>query len=87
MLVYIIVVTTLTFVNTFYLYYLLKHNFTCLLAGPTPVTQGYMDQPPPYPGPPIQQYEAHQPAGHFGDTSTGKMEYQTQPAYNPNAPV
>ena len=51
-----------------------------------PVTQGYMDQPPPYPGPPIQQYEAHQPAGQFGDTSTRKMEYQTQPAYNPNAP-
>ena len=52
-----------------------------------PATQRYMDQPPPYSGPPIQQYEAHQTAGQFGgDTSTGKMEYQTQPAYNPNAP-
>ena len=53
-----------------------------------PATQGYvMDQPPPYPGPPIQQYQPHQTTGQFGgDTSTGKMEYQTQPAYNPNAP-
>lgn len=57
-------------------------------AGPMPASQGYaMDQPPPYPGPPIQQYQPHQAGGQYGeDARTQKMEYQTQPACNPNAP-
>ena len=45
------------------------------------------EQPPPYPGPPIQQYPGQQTnAQYSGDTNTQKMEYQTQPAYNPSAP-
>lgn len=43
-------------------------------AGP----QGFvMDQPPPYPGPPIQQNQMQQ--------SAGGSEYQKQPAFSPNA--
>jgi len=36
-------------------------------VGPVSTTQRYMNQPPPYPGQPIQQGELHQPAGQFGD--------------------
>jgi len=48
--------------------------------GPSP--QGFvMDQPPPYPGPPIQQNQMQQSSvgGGYGS------EYQKQPAFNPNA--
>ena len=46
-------------------------------------SQGYvMDQPPPYPGPPIEDYQGQQPV----ESQTQKSEYQQQPAYNPNVP-
>jgi hypothetical protein len=44
-----------------------------------------MDQPPPYPGPPIQQNQTQQAAGQF-QAPHNKGEYQQQPAYNPSAP-
>ena len=44
-----------------------------------------MDQPPPYPGPPIQQNQTQQGAGQF-QPPHDKGEYQQQPAYNPSAP-
>ena len=48
--------------------------------------QGYvMDQPPPYPGPPIQEYQGQRPVGQI-ESQTQKSEYQQQPAYNPNVP-
>ena len=51
----------------------------CIL-GPGP--QGFvMDQPPPYPGPPIQQNQMQQSSIGEGYGS----EYQKQPAFNPNA--
>jgi len=56
-------------------------------SGPYPnqaAPQAYMmDQPPPYPGPPIQQNQTQQAAGQF--QAPHKTEYQQQPAYNPNA--
>lgn len=46
--------------------------------------QGYiMDQPPPYPGPPIQQNQTQQASGPFQQSD--QTEYQKQPAFNPNA--
>ena len=39
-----------------------------------------MDQPPPYPGPPIQQNQFQQTVG-----DNQGAEYQKQPAFNPNA--
>ena len=44
-----------------------------------------MDQPPPYPGPPIQQNQIQQGAAQF-QPPHDKGEYQQQPAYNPSAP-
>ena len=50
------------------------------ILGPGP--QGFvMDQPPPYPGPPIQQNQMQQSSVGEGYGS----EYQKQPAFNPNA--
>jgi len=44
-----------------------------------------MDQPPPYPGPPIQQIQTQQ-SSLPTQGQLQKSEYQQQPAYNPNAP-
>ena len=42
------------------------------------------DQPPPYPGPPVHNYTAL-PQTYENKRGEFSVEYQQQPAYNPNA--